>query len=83
MGQPAVVLSAIIGSLTACGVVGSPIPPEDAGVTPTIAQQKLQQEREEQKKEVAPTEEESQEAPGGASQGPDVELPPLRPVGTR
>lgn len=75
-------LFGMAGLLVACGVVGPPIPPEDVGVTPTITRQKQQHAREEQKQEPAP-EEETQGVTDPALQGQDVELPPLRPVGTR
>ena len=81
--MPAVLLFGMAGLVVACGVVGSPIPPEDVGVTPTITRQKLQHAREEQKQEPAAAEEETQEVTEPALQGQDVELPPLRPVGTR
>jgi hypothetical protein len=76
-------LFGIAALLTACGVVGAPIPPEDVGVTPTITRQKLQHAREEQKQEAAPAEEATQDVTEPTLQGQDVELPPLRPVGTR
>jgi len=76
-------LSVLVGFLTACGVVGSPIPPEDVAVTPTISRQKQQHAVQEQKKEAVETEEAKQEAAEQALQEPDVKLPPLKPVGTR
>lgn len=81
--MPAVLLFGMAGLVVACGVVGSPIPPEDVGVTPTITRQKLQHAREEQKQEPAAAEEPTQEVTEPALQGQDVELPPLKPVGTR
>lgn len=65
-----------IWSLTACGTIGSPIPPEDVGVAVTIEQQK-RLDAEAAKREA----EESQ--PALEPLGQDVDLPPLRPVGTR
>jgi len=62
--------------VTACGTVGSPIPPEDVGVTPTIERQK-RFDAEAAKREA----EESQ--PVTEPLGQDVDLPSLRPVGTR
>jgi predicted small lipoprotein YifL len=82
MCRTAALLFGIAGLLAACGVVGPPIPPEDVGVTPTITRQKLQHAHAEQKQEAAVAEETPQDAEP-ALQGPDVELPPLRPVGTR
>jgi predicted small lipoprotein YifL len=67
----------VIGFLVACGVVGPPIAPEDVGVTPTIERQKRHDALETQKPDTA----ESQAEP--ELQGQDVNLPPLRPVGTR
>jgi hypothetical protein len=62
---------------TACGVIGSPIPPEDVGVAPLIERQKR----------LDALEAAKQEAADGQSVveplGQDVDLPPLRPVGTR
>ena len=65
-----------IWSVAACGVVGTPIPPEDVGVAPLIERQKKADA--EAAKASAP---ESQ--PVMEPQGQDVDLPPLRPVGTR
>jgi hypothetical protein len=65
-----------ICSLAACGTVGSPIPPEEVGVAPTIERQK-KLDADAAKREA----EESQ--PVLEPLGQDVDLPPLRPVGTR
>ena len=62
--------------MIACGVTGSPIPPEDVGVAPVIERQK-RADAEAAKREAV----ESQ--PVMEPQGQDVDLPPLRPVGTR
>jgi hypothetical protein len=60
----------------ACGTVGSPIAPEEVGVTPTIERQK--------KFDAEAAKRESEEAqPVLVPLGQDVDLPPLRPVGTR
>lgn len=64
-------------SSAACGVIGSPIPPEDVGVAPVIERQQRLDALEAAKKEAV----ESQ--PVVEPQGQDVELPDLRPVGTR
>jgi predicted small lipoprotein YifL len=77
-----VLLYGIVGLVAACGVVGPPIPPEDVGVTPTIERQKKEHALEEQKQGAAAAEA-TQEATEPALQGQDVNLPPLRPVGTR
>jgi hypothetical protein len=63
--------------LVSCGVVGPPIPPEDVGVTPVIERQKRQDEVDAKKREAAETQ------PLLEPEGQDVNLPPLRPVGTR
>jgi hypothetical protein len=70
-----VVLAASV--FAACGVVGSPVPPENVGVAPLIERQKKMDalEAEQREAEEAPPELEPQ--------GQDVDLPPLRPVGTR
>jgi hypothetical protein len=63
-------------ALAACGVMGTPIPPEDVGIAPLIERQnKIDAEAAKRESEPAPTLLEPQ--------GQDVELPPLRPVGTR
>jgi hypothetical protein len=60
-----------------CGVIGPPIPPEDVGVTPVIERQKRQDELDAKKREATETQ------PLLEPEGQDVNLPPLRPVGTR
>jgi predicted small lipoprotein YifL len=72
----AIMVVVAIWSLAACGTVGSPIPPEDVGVAPTIERQK-KLDAEAAKREA----EESQ--PVLEPLGQDVDLPPLFPVGTR
>jgi len=66
-----------VGFLVACGVVGSPIPPENVGVTPTIEKQKKRDASEAHQREAVESQVEVE------LQGQDVNLPPLRPVGTR
>ena len=61
----------------ACGTIGSPIPPEDVGLAPLIERQRRQDALDAKKLEA----EESQTLM--EPQGQDVDLPPLRPVGTR
>jgi len=57
---------------TACGQVSAPIPPEDVGIEAKVRKQQKQiQEQEKPTDDEVPIEEES------------VELPPLRPIGTR
>ena len=60
----------------ACGTIGSPIPPEDVGLAPLIERQKRQDALDKK-----PDAEDSQTLM--EPQGQDVDLPPLRPVGTR
>ncbi|UCE62728.1 MAG: hypothetical protein JSU59_07530 [Nitrospirota bacterium] len=56
----------------ACGQVNAPIPPEDVGIEAKLRkQQKQMEEQEKSSDDEVPIEEES------------VELPPLRPIGTR
>jgi len=81
--RPAMLVFGAAGLLVACGVVGSPIAPEDVGVTPTINRQKQQHALEDQKQRGAAAEEATQEVTEPALEGPGVELPPLKPVGTR
>ena len=58
--------------LTACGQVNSPLPPEDVGIEAKLRKQQKQIEQQEKTTDdEVPIEEES------------VELPPLRPIGTR
>lgn len=65
------------GLFVSCGVMGPPIPPEDVGVAPLIEQQKKRDALDAKQKEAA-------DAPAVVEpQGQDVDLPPLRPVGTR
>ena len=64
------------GAVAACGVMGTPIPPEDVGVAPLIERQKrADAEEAKRQSEATPTLLEPQ--------GQDVDLPSLRPVGTR
>ena len=65
------------GLLVACGVVGSPVPPEYVGVAPTIEKQK--------KQHALQAEHEAVEtgAPDLSMDAHDMGLPPSQPVGTR
>ena len=72
-----VVAFAVLSS-AACGVIGSPIPPEDVGVAPVIERQQRLDALEAAKKKEA-----FESQPVVEPQGQDVELPDLRPVGTR
>ena len=62
------------GLLMSCGVVGPPVAPEDVGVAPFIERQKRQEAEDAKQREAAETQ---------PAREPEVELPPLRPVGTR
>jgi len=72
-----------MATLVACGVVGSPIPPESVGVTPTIERQKKIEALEEKQREATAAAESTESQPDLMLQGQDVDLPPLQPVGTR
>jgi hypothetical protein len=63
-------------SFAACGVVGSPIAPEDVGVMPVIERQKKSDAE-------AATRAGGETQPAFEPKGQDVDLPPLRPVGSR
>lgn len=65
---------------SACGQVNSPIPPEDVGIEAKLRQQQTQQQKQQQKQL------EDQEKPREAEvpiEEETIELPPLRPIGTR
>lgn len=63
--------------LTACGVVGSPVPPEYVGVAPTVEKQKKQHALQTEREAVDPG------TPDLSLDGHDIGLPPSQPVGTR
>ena len=73
----------IMGVLVGCGVVGPPVPPENVGVAPTIERQKKVEALDEKHREPAAAAESAEPPPDPMLQGQDVNLPPLRPVGTR
>lgn len=75
------VFLSVAGLLTSCGVVGAPVPPESVGVAVTIEQQKKRDALEAQQREAAAAAE--AEESDQTLEGQDVNLPPLRPVGTR
>jgi len=77
-----VLVGAITGLLVGCGTVGPPVPPENVGVNPTIERQKKLEALEEKQRESAAADS-SEPSPDPMLQGQDVNLPPLRPVGTR
>lgn len=78
-----IVLGVTMGMLVACGVVGSPVPPESVGVNLTIERQKNLEALEEKQREAAAEAESTETQPDPMLQGQDVNLPPLRPVETR
>jgi hypothetical protein len=78
-----IVAGVVMGTLVACGAVGSPIPPESVGVNLTIEQQKKLEALEEKRREAAATAEPSEPSSNPMLQGEDVNLPPLQPVGSR
>ncbi len=75
MKETVIILAALWSA--ACGVIGSPIAPEDVGVAPLIERQKRLDALDAKQRDAA----ESQ--PLVEPQGQDVDLPPLRPVGVR
>lgn len=71
-------------AVAACGVMGTPIPPEDVGVAPVILQQKRADAEAEKRTDAEAAKRQGEETPTLLEpQGQDVDLPPLRPVGTR
>lgn len=78
-----VLVGAVTGLLVGCGTVGPPVPPENVGVNPTIEGQKKLEALEEKQREAAAAVESAEPLPDPMLQGQDVNLPPLRPVGTR
>lgn len=72
----------VMGLVVACGTVGPPVPPENVGVNLTIKEQKRMEKLEllKQRRAKFPDMPVDQLL---LLEGPDVELPPLRPVGTR
>lgn len=69
--------------VTACGVVGAPVAPENVGINPTIARQKSELKKLGVTQEAVNTSVSSDQVAPGEIKGQDEELPPLRPVGTR
>ena len=79
-----IVVGMTMGTLVACGTVGSPIPPESVGVNASIERQKKLELLEEKQREAAGAAESTEPPqPDPMLQGQDVNLPPLQPVGTR
>ncbi len=81
---PSIVAAVMMGLLVACGSVGPPVPPENVGVNLTIQQQKRLERLELLKQRRAAAGAESADLPlDPLLEGQDMDLPPLRPVGTR
>lgn len=75
----------VIHSLEGCGKKGSPIPPEDIGVAAKLERERQQaaQGARRQAQQVAPAEGERERPPDDLPSEEDVQLPPLRPIGTQ
>ncbi len=78
-----IVVGLSIGLVVACGVVGPPVPPENVGVNSTIQMQKKRELLDLKQREASAAAESSEPSQDPLLQGQDVNLPPLRPVGTR
>ena len=78
-----VLVGVLAGMMVACGTVGSPVPPENVGVNPTIERQKKLEALEEKQREAAAAAESVEPPPDPMLQGQDVNLPPLQPVGVQ
>ena len=78
-----IVAGVTMGMLVACGAVGSPVPPENVGVNPTIERQKKLEALEEKQREAAAEAEATELQPDPMLQGQDANLAPLRPVEAR
>jgi hypothetical protein len=81
LNATSIVIGVTMGLLMACGTVGPPVPPENVGVNSTIQLQKKRELLELKQREAAAESGELTQDP--LLQGQDVNLPPLRPVGTR
>lgn len=78
-----IVVGMMMGVLTGCGAVGSPIPPENVGVNLTIERQKRLEALEGKQREATAEVESTEPQPDSMLEGQDVNLPALQPVGTR
>lgn len=85
-GATSIAVGMTMGLVVACGVVGPPVPPEGVGVSGIIQQQKKQEKLELLKQRRAAAGADFPDLPLDQLlllEGQDVNLPPLRPVGTR
>ena len=78
-----VVAGVMMGAMVACGTVGSPVPPETVGVTPTIERQKQLEALDEKQREAATAAEATQPQPDPMLPAQDIDLPPIQPLGNR
>ncbi|MDO8357962.1 MAG: hypothetical protein Q7U76_16425 [Nitrospirota bacterium] len=83
LNATSIVVGVTMGLLVACGTVGPPVPPENVGVNATIQLQKNRELLELKQREAAAAAESGEPSQDPMLQGQDVNLPPLRPVGTR
>ena len=83
LNATSIVAGATVGLLVACGTVGPPVPPENVGVNSTIQLQKKREVLDLKQREAAAEAESGEPSQDPLLQGQDVNLPPLRPVGTR
>lgn len=83
LNATSIVVGVTMGLLVACGTVGPPVPPENVGVNSTIQLQKKREILELKQREAAAAAESGEPSQDPLLQGQDVNLPPLRPVGTR
>lgn len=83
LNATSIVVGVTMGLLVACGTVGPPVPPENVGVNSTIQLQKKRELLELKQREEAAAAESGELSQDPLLQGQDVNLPPLRPVGTR
>jgi hypothetical protein len=82
-GAASIMAGTVMGLLTGCGAVGSPIPPENVGVNATIERQKKLESIAETRRKATEATESNEPEPDSPLEGQDVNLPPLQPVGTR
>lgn len=73
----------VIALLGGCGKAGAPIPPEDLGVAVKLEQERQQATREEQAATAVQDPRPLEQKGAQAIEQGTLELPPLRPIGTR